>query len=134
MYCLSVIYPKLNGSTFDMDYYVNTHIPLAFALLYRKFAVKPQRLELLHNGRDAGNAANTAHHCIFNMYFDVKADAERMFELRQLLDEEKKSSKLRAEIKNFTTLAPEAIIFEVNRVEVQSTLSRGEALITELNQ
>ncbi len=33
MYCISILYPKKDGSTFDFDYYAKKHIPMATRFL-----------------------------------------------------------------------------------------------------
>jgi uncharacterized protein (TIGR02118 family) len=44
MDCLTVLYPNKEGATFDFEYYLQQHIPMANGLLGREFKVSKGKL------------------------------------------------------------------------------------------
>lgn len=129
MVCITVMYPRLEGTRFDMDYYIDVHVPLAIRLLQRKFGVVPTSIELFGacEGID-GSAENVDYHCICNMYFKSRAEAGRLVELRDL--QEETSAVLRDDISKYTDVEPRAFISDVSSITVADLLARADALLT----
>jgi hypothetical protein len=131
MYCITVMYPKIPGTTFDKDYYLGVHVPLAFRELERRFAVTPVRIDCLTDCRMIGGAEGgegaTDYHCIFHMYFRSREDAERMIALRNSQDDA--SVELRADIKAYTDAELRAVLSEATSRDVPALIARGEALV-----
>jgi uncharacterized protein (TIGR02118 family) len=93
------MYPRAEGSTFDIDYYLATHIPLAERLLGD--ACKAVTVD---EGVGGGNPA--PYHCITTMTFDsVEAFGAAMGGATELMDD----------MKNFTNAAPQIQMSEVRR-------------------
>lgn len=131
MYCITVMYPKIAGTTFDTGYYLDVHVPLAFRELKRRFGVTPVRVDCftdcrLIKGAEGGDDASD-YHCIFHMYFQTRADAERMIELRN--SGESSSVELRADIKAYTTVELRGVLSEVTSRDVPALLARADALV-----
>jgi uncharacterized protein (TIGR02118 family) len=127
MHCVSLMYRKTETSTFDINYYANVHIPLAFALLQQHFGVTPLKGELFGEGFRMGTSDSATYHCIFNMYFRTREDAERLLELRNLQGQ-KAPSERTVDIRKFSSSDPEAYISEVTSLDTESTLIKGYAI------
>jgi len=72
---LSVMYPNGDGKTFDMNYYLNTHIPLVAKLLGD--AVKGATVEEGLVGVAPGSTATYA--AMGNIYFDSMESFQNSF-------------------------------------------------------
>jgi uncharacterized protein (TIGR02118 family) len=72
---LSVMYPNGDGKTFDMNYYLNTHIPLVAKLLGD--AVKGATVEEGLGGVAPGSTATYA--AMGNIYFDSMESFQNSF-------------------------------------------------------
>lgn len=98
---VSVIYPNGDGKTFDMDYYMNTHIPLVGKLLGD--SLKSISVEKGLGGAAPGSPAPYAG--IGIMYFDTPADFGKSFgpNAEQIL----------GDLPNFTNIEPVVQISEV---------------------
>lgn len=124
MICITVMYPKLDGSSFDASRYLHGHIPLAFGLLRERFGVAPLRVEVLTDCREIGGSEGAGeYHCICNMYFRTRADAECLIALRDL--DEATAAMLRESIAKFTTLVPRALICEVRSGDAAALQGSG---------
>lgn len=127
MHCVTLIYRKTPTSTFDIRYYADVHIPLAFALLQQNFGMIPVKAELFGDGFRMGSHDNAVYHCIFNMYFHSREDAERLLDLRNLQDQKPPSDRT-VDIRKFSSEDPEAFISEVTTLDTEHTLAKGSAL------
>lgn len=130
MYCITVMYPKVPGTTFDTGHYLDVHVPLAFRELRRRFGVTPARVDCFTGCRSikgAEGAGNLDYHVIFHMYFNSREDAERMIELRD--SAESSSVELRADIGVYTNAELQGVLSEVMSRDVAALLARGDALV-----
>jgi uncharacterized protein (TIGR02118 family) len=66
MYCLTVTYPKGEGSTFDFDYYVQKHMPLCAELL----GPHGLRGTVLRSGQGAAPGADNLTYASVDLLFD----------------------------------------------------------------
>ena len=98
---VSVLYANGEGKTFDMDYYLNKHIPLVGGLLGD--AVKGASIEKGLAGAAPGSVAPYA--TMSNLYFDTIAAFEGSFGPN--VDE------IMADLSNFTNIEPSIQISEV---------------------
>jgi uncharacterized protein (TIGR02118 family) len=74
MFCVSVLYPANSTSTFNLDYYLDSHIPLAKRLL------SPHGLQRVEVARSLGafSPGNSApFHTIGQLYFATLEGLER---------------------------------------------------------
>jgi hypothetical protein len=130
MHCITVLYPKVPGTTFDVNYYLDVHVPLAFRELKRRFGVTPVRVDCLTDCRSikgAEGAGSLDYHVIFHMYFRTRADAERMIELRN--SAEHSSVELRADIQAYTNAELQGVLSEVQSREVTDLLAKADAIV-----
>jgi len=129
MHCITVLYPDVPGTTFDTDYYLDVHVPLAFRELKRR-GVTPVRVECFTDCRlikGAEGAAKLDYHVIFHMYFESRSDAERMIELRN--SAENSSVELRADIQAYTNAQLQGVVSEVQSRDVAVLLAKADALV-----
>jgi uncharacterized protein (TIGR02118 family) len=98
---MSVLYPQTANSTFDIDYYVNTHMPLCARLIGG--ALKGYGVE---KGLASGAPGQPAPYaCIGYLLFDsLEAMAESFVP---------KAGEMRADIPNYTNVAPTVQISEI---------------------
>jgi len=98
---VSVLYPTGEGKTFNMDYYLNNHIPLVEELLGD--ALKAATVE---KGLGGGAPGSTAPYAAMgNMYFDSVKEFGKAFGPN--------TEKIMADLPNFTNIEPVVQISEV---------------------
>lgn len=98
---VSVLYPNGENKTFDMDYYVNKHLPLVESLLGDK--LKGASVEKGLGGVQPGSIAPFAGMGI--MYFDSVEDFGAAFGPN--------AAKIMGDLPNFTNIEPIVQISEV---------------------
>jgi len=98
---VSVLYPNGEGKHFDMDYYVNKHIPLVGELLGD--TLKAATVEKGLGGAEPGSIAPYAG--MGNMYFDTVEDFGKSFGPN--------ADKIMGDLPNFTNIEPIVQISEV---------------------
>ena len=98
---VSVLYPNGENKTFDMDYYVNKHIPLVGELLGDK--LKAATVEKGISSAKPGSIAPFAG--MGNMYFDSMEDFGEAFGPN--------AEKIMGDLPNFTNIEPVIQISEV---------------------
>lgn len=99
---LTVLYPRSESSHFDMDYYLQTHIPLAKQLLTPLGLV---RIDLEEGLAGGAPDAPPAYHLIGSLSFDTIEDLQRTIENH--------GEKLMADIPNYTNSQPQLLISRV---------------------
>lgn len=98
---VSVMYPNGNGSTFNMDYYSNKHVPMVAGLLGNY--VKNAAIEKGLAGGDPDSNAPFA--AMGHLYFDTIEDFENSFGPN--------AEEIMADLVNFTNVQPTIQISEV---------------------
>lgn len=98
---VSILYPNGTGKTFDMDYYVNKHMPLVAALLGD--VLKTSTIEKGLGGGAPGSEAPYA--CMGNMYFNSVKDFGKAYGPH--------AAKIMGDLPNFTNIEPIVQISEV---------------------
>lgn len=98
---VSVLYPNGENTTFDMDYYMNKHIPMVGELLGE--ALKGATVEQGLGGAEPGSTAPYAG--MGNMYFDSVEDFGKAFGPN--------ADKIMGDLPNFTNIEPIIQVSEV---------------------
>lgn len=98
---VSVMYPNGEGKTFDMDYYLNKHIPMVKELLGD--SLKDASVEKGLGSAAPGSAAPFAG--IGTMYFNTVEDFGKAFGPN--------ANQIMGDLPNFTNIAPDVQISEV---------------------
>ncbi|MBC8375116.1 MAG: EthD family reductase [FCB group bacterium] len=98
---VSVLYANGDGKTFDMDYYLNKHIPLVGGLLGD--SVRGASIEKGLGGAAPGSVAPFA--TMSNLYFDTVSAFENSFGPN--------IDKIMKDLPNFTNIEPTIQISEV---------------------
>jgi len=98
---VSVVYPNSEGKTFNMDYYMNTHVPMVAELLGD--ALKGAAVEKGIGGGAPGSSAPFAG--MGNMYFDSVQEFENAFGPN--------AEKIMGDLPNFTNIEPVVQVSEV---------------------
>lgn len=102
MYSLTVNYPISEGSTFDMDYYQHSHMPLVAKLL----ADYGYQGYVLHTGVGAGPASQELAHSRVELIFDTPESLQAGLAA--------KSAEIMADIPNYTNINPEMSFSDVS--------------------
>ena len=68
MYCLSVSYPKAEGSSFDLEYYKQTHIPLC----ENRFAEHGYLGSVLRTDEGKGPGSADLNHASIDLIFESR--------------------------------------------------------------
>jgi len=103
MFNISSIYPKKEGSTFDYDYYLNTHIPMSIEKLSNSNGFKGVSVE---RGISIETPSiESSFHAMCHYYFETLEEFLQAFEphANELLDD----------VKNYTNIEP---IIQINEV------------------
>ena len=102
MYCMTITYPKTDDSSFDTDYFRNTHLPLCARLLaefgYRGMVLRENQ------GREPDSG--DLNYASLDILFD-NADQMRA----GLADSDEK---LAADVANYTNVEPQMVFGEVD--------------------
>ena len=104
MICVSTMYPNPPGSVFNLQHYLEVHLPLAINLLHQHFAIAPDRIDVLANGKGFdGTPASAPYHCVTNLYFKTSQDVDKLL---ALLGSEDAERLLVADWPNYTQADP----------------------------
>lgn len=98
---VSVLYPKQEGKTFDMDYYCNKHIPMVAELLGN--AVKGASVEEGLGGGAPGDPAT--YIAMGNLYFDSMDSFQNSFGPN--------AAQIMGDLPNYTNIEP---IIQISKV------------------
>ena len=98
---VSVMYPNGEGKTFDLDYYLNKHLPMVSNLMGD--AIKDAAVERGLGGAEPGSAP--IYLVMSHMYFDAIEDFENSFGPN--------AATIMADIPNYTNTQPDIVISEV---------------------
>jgi uncharacterized protein (TIGR02118 family) len=98
---VTILYPNGEGKTFDIDYYVNKHMPLVATLLGD--VLKGSTIEKGLGGGAPGSTAPYA--CMGNMYFNSVRDFGKAFGPN--------TAEIMGDLPNFTNIEPVVQISEV---------------------
>lgn len=100
---LSVMYPNKEGGTFDINYYLNTHIPIVAKLLGE--AIKGATVE--EGLSSAAPNFNAPFLAIGNLYFDSMESYQNSFG--------QNAPEIMADLPNFTDLEP---VVQISSVKI----------------
>jgi uncharacterized protein (TIGR02118 family) len=100
---VSVLYPNGEGKTFDMEYYLGTHIPMVLQLLGD--ACKNGAAEQGIAGGTPGSAPT--YTAMGHMYFETLEDFNGAFSSH--------ANEIMGDIPNYTNIAP---VFQVSEVKL----------------
>jgi len=101
MYCLTVTYPKTEGSTFDHDYYVQKHIPLCAEL----FGPHGFRGTVLRSNQGAAPGGDDLTYTSVDILFDSQADLQAALQAG--------AAAVGADVPNYTNVKPTMTFSEV---------------------
>lgn len=104
MFNISSTYPKIEGSKFDFDYYLETHMPMSIERLSNAKGFKGVSVE---RGISIENPKiESSYFAMCHYYFDSLEDFLRAFEPH--------AEELQADIKNYTDIEPIIQIYKVD--------------------
>jgi hypothetical protein len=121
------MYPNPPGSVFNLRHYLDVHLPQAMDLLQRRFAITPERIEILADGQGLdGTAASSPYHCVCNLYFKTREDVDKLLEL---LGSEEAERVLVADWPNYTQASPVPQISLCQSLDPAELLAKAPGVI-----
>lgn len=102
MYAMTVNYPKSDNSTFDADYYHQTHMALCARLLKDH----GYQGHVLHAGRGAQPGANDQSHVTVELLFDSQESLQSGLAAH--------GAEITGDVPNYTNVRPEISFSEVS--------------------
>ena len=75
MYAVRIMYPRTEGSTFNLRHYLDVHTPLGLGLLKSTYGISPVRVEVDAEPIPLGPQP-PPYHCASNLYFTDFAHVE----------------------------------------------------------
>lgn len=105
MFNICSLYPKKEGGKFDVDYYLNTHMPMSLEKLSGAEGFKGVSVEL---GIDIENPKiESSYFAMCHYYFDTLEAFMKAFEPH--------AEELQSDIKNYTNIEP---TIQINAVKI----------------
>jgi uncharacterized protein (TIGR02118 family) len=102
MYCLTVTYPKSEGSSFDLDYYRDKHVPLCARL----FADHGFRGAVLRSAEGRGPGSADLNHASVDLLFDSQEQLQAALAAG--------GQEVSADVVNYTDVKPRMSFGEVS--------------------
>ena len=109
MYVVRILYPRTEGSTFNLKHYLDVHTPLGLGLLRERTGVVPVRVEVDAEPNVAGAPAG-AFHCASSLYFETEEDLAAFHSLSAMPDA---AEQLAADFDEYTTNPPVISVAQV---------------------
>ena len=129
MYFVNVMYPNEAGSEFDMQHYLDVHMPMGVGLLHKLFGVKPSRIEIQADtyGPDRTHAS-AKYHCVCVLYFDKKEEADQFI---GVFEDEQASAMLAADWPKYTVGVPVAFLGRSFDLDADDLIARSEQVLND---
>lgn len=127
MYCINVMYPNLPGSTFDWKHYAAVHMPMGIGLLHEHFGILPDRILVCRDtyGPDR-TIKSAAYHCIAQVFFEKKRDADRFIDLFNM---ELPLKLLKTDWPKYTAADPVAVLGLVEEWDPKAELAKSRQVL-----
>jgi hypothetical protein len=126
MYFVQVMYPRTTGR-FDLQHYLNVHVPMGKGAAFRYEGVKPVQswlyVDTYGMDRTPGSAA---YHVIATQHYETKHEAEAFIRLFENPDV---GTMLRADWSNYTDASPVCVLGRVFDPGLDETLARAEDVL-----
>lgn len=100
MYCITAVYPKTEGATFDFDYYLKKHMPMTS----RTLGANMVRYEI-RKGMRSLDGSSPSYVCVANVWFRSLEDFQTALA--------KDGPAVLADIPNFTNIQPNIQVDEI---------------------
>ena len=128
MYVVNVMYPNEPGSEFDMQHYLDVHMPMGVGLLHKLFGVNPRRVEIQAEtyGPDRTNAT-AKYHCCCVLYFDAKEEADQFI---GVFENEAAAAMLAADWPNYTVGEPVVVFGRAFDIDPDDLIARSENVLS----
>jgi uncharacterized protein (TIGR02118 family) len=110
MFNISSIYPKKEGSTFDYEYYLNTHMPMSIEKLSNSKGYQGVSVE--RGISIEAPSIESSFHAMCHYYFETLEEFMQAFEPHAI--------ELQEDIKNYTNVEP---IIQINEVLIKKIVT-----------
>lgn len=113
MYVVRILYPRTEGSRFNLQHYLDIHTPLGLGLLRSTTGVVPLKVEVDADPTQAGPSP-IPFHCATSLYFKTEEDVAAF---NSLSEHEDVAKQLSADFALYTTNPPVVSVARVVPVD-----------------
>lgn len=122
MYMVAFCYANKPGGKFNLDHFINVHLPLGLSQTLKHLRLKPEKLVVYSPTWNVGNpAALLPYIAISSVFFKNRADAEKF---SGLFGFEEAARLLSADFPNYTPGPPDVMMAEVTELTDMDALIR----------
>jgi hypothetical protein len=114
MYMVAFMYPNAPGGTFNLEHFVNVHLPLGLSQTLKHLGLKPIKLVVYSPTWNVGNPQTSLPYiAISSVFFNTRAEAEKF---SGLFGFEEAARLLSADFPNYTPGPPDVMMAEVTEL------------------
>jgi hypothetical protein len=126
MYGVNVMYPRTTGR-FDLDHYMNVHVPLGAGSLWRYEGIKPRGAWFYMDpyGMDR-RPESSPYHLISTHHYDTKEEADAFI---RLFEDPEVSKMLADDWPKYTDAAPICVLARVEDARWDDAIERSDAVL-----
>jgi hypothetical protein len=114
VYMVAFMYPNKPGGIFNLEHFLNVHLPLGLSQTLKHLNLRPRKLVVYSPTSNVGNpAALLPYIAISSVFFDTEAEAIRF---SGLFGFEEAARLLSADFPNYTPGPPDVMMAEVTEL------------------
>lgn len=115
MYMVAFLYTNKPGGTFNLDHFLNVHLPLGLSQTLKHLQLKPKKLVVYSPTWNVGNpGALLPYIAISSVFFETRAEAEKF---SGLFGFEEAARLLSADFPNYTPGPPDVMMAQVTELD-----------------
>lgn len=123
MHVVQIMYPREDGVTFNLQHYLDVHIPMGLGLLWKHYQVKPAQAMLTHDTYGRDRAPSSAQYsAISTLIFNERAEAERFIELFEIPEAREQLS---ADWSRFTGQPPVVVLGAMAHLDAEEFIAEA---------
>jgi hypothetical protein len=127
MFCVHVMYPRVEGADFNEEWWRDVHTPMGLGLLFKTCGVRPKESLLTNNtiGMDR-TPEGAKFHIINTMLMDTREEAEAFIDL---FESTREAAILRSDRANYTGAPPYCLVGEISKIDIDGALAKADEVI-----
>ena len=112
MYMVAFMYPSSEDRDFDLEYYVNVHLPLGVGLTKKYLDIKPDKI-IVYTPFGDSYGGSEGYAAITSIFFDSEEKANKFIGLFKV---EEAADRLSADYENYTGNPPQVMKAKVTEI------------------